>query len=371
VDATTALVLIYRQAYIALLQRISKRAQAGKSIVYDAAMARDVRQILDELDEVTAQWARTVVPRLYSDGVKLAAAAWIANNAKPPAIAKGFARVHRAAVEAIAANMTNQLRDATAYVGRRIEDNVRRATLEAAAQKFATGQKLKDMKADLIDTFIDEGLTAIRDGAGREWRLDTYAEMVTRTTTAEAANAGLINQLKGYGHDLVQLSEHRSPCEICAPYEGRVYSMTGKTEGYPRLDQVPGFDMGYMNFHPNCRHVCSAYLPEFDKDADGTKAMSNRPFVDERTEADKRAYARSQEQNKLRRERKRLEEKVATLPRGTPEYEKAREKLRETRAEQQRLGREERKWKEQAARENRAYYAARDAGKEAEWPGRQ
>ena len=370
-DATTALVLIYRQAYIKLLQRISKRAQAGKSIAYDAAMARDVRQILDELDEVTAQWARTVVPRLYSDGVKLAAAAWIANNAKPPAIAKGFAQVHRAAVEAIAANMTNQLRDATAYVGRRIEDNVRRATLEAAAQKFATGQKLKDMKADLINTFVDEGLTAIRDGSGREWRLDTYAEMVTRTTTAEAANAGLVNQLKGYGHDLVQLSEHRSPCEICAPYEGRVYSMTGKTEGYPRLDQVPGFDMGYMNFHPNCRHVITAYLPEFDKDEEGTKARSNRPFEDERTEADKRAYARSQEQNKLQRDRKRFEEIVATLPKDSNTYKAAREKLREIRAEQQRLGREERKWREQSAREHRAYYAARDAGKEAEWPGRQ
>lgn len=50
-DATTALVLIYRQAYIKLLQRITKRAQAGKSITYDAATARDVRKILDELDE--------------------------------------------------------------------------------------------------------------------------------------------------------------------------------------------------------------------------------------------------------------------------------------------------------------------------------
>ena len=370
-DATTALVLIYRQAYIKLLQRITKRAQAGNSIVYDAAMARDVRQILDELDEVTAQWARTVVPRLYADGVKFAAAAWVSNGVSPPPLRAGFAQVHRAAVEAIASNMTNQLKDATAFVGRRIEDNVRRATLEAAAEKFATGQRLKDMKRELVQTFVNDGLTAIRDGSGREWRLDTYAEMVTRTTTAEAANAGLVNQLKGYGHDLVQLSEHRSPCAICAPYEGRVYSMTGKTEGYPRLDQVPGFDMGYMNFHPNCRHAVTAYIPDFDKDAEGTKAMSNRPFEDERTEADKRAYARSQEQNKLRRDRKRLEEKVATLPKGTPEYEAAREKLREVRGQQNALGREERQWRQQAARENKAYYAARDAGKEAEWPGRQ
>lgn len=367
--AYAALAGIYRAAYLKLLEKITARAKAGKSYRYNAAMARDVRQILDELDEVTAQWAQTVVPRLYAEGVKLAAAAWVSNGMQPPKLARGYAQVHRAAVEAIAANMTNQLKDATAYVGRRIEDNVRQATLEAAAQKFATGQTLKQTKAELIREFTDAGLTGIKDSAGREWRLDTYAEMVARTTTAEAANAGIMNQLKGYGHDLVKMSQHRATCPICAPYEGRVYSMTGKTEGYPRLDQVPGFDMGYMNFHPNCRHVVAAYLPEWDKDADGTKERSNAPFADNRSEADKQAYAREQKQNVLRRERKRLEEQVATLPKDSDEYAKAREKLRDVRGQQQALGSEERKWRQQAAAENRVYYAQRDAGKNPAFPG--
>lgn len=371
VDPAQLLSGIYRNAYVKLLSRVAAKAQAGRSIRYDAAMARDVRGILGGLDEVTAKWAETVVPRLYAEGIKVAMAEWVSHGVQPPPIAAGFAQVHRAAVEALASNMTNQLKDATAFVGRRIEDSVRSMTLEAAAEKFATGGTLKQMRAGLIEDFADAGLSGIRDAAGREWRLDTYASMVARTTTAEAANTGTMVQIQGYGHDLVKMTQHRSSCPICAMYEGRVFSASGKTAGYPKLSDVPGFSDGYNNIHPNCIHGVTAYLPEWDKDAERTKAASNAPFEDRRSEADKRAYERSQEQNGLRRERRRLEEKVATLPKDSAEHEKAREKLREVRSEQQALGKETDAYKKQAAAENRAYYAARDAGKNPAFPGRQ
>ncbi|MEA4884268.1 MAG: phage minor capsid protein [Clostridia bacterium] len=368
-DAATALIQIYRNAYMRLLESIAQKELACKSTRYQRALIGDVRSTLGQLDKTTEAWVKTQIPKMYKYGVDAAALPWTMNDLVPPPLPQGFAQVHQAAVEAIAQNMANQLKDATAFVGRRIEDQVRTATLEATAQKFATGETLRDMKADLVNTFVDEGLTAIKDGSGRQWRLDTYAEMVTRTTTAEAANTGTMMQLKGFGHDLVQMTEHRSPCEICAMYEGRVYSIEGKTPGYPRLDQVPGFADGYNNIHPNCIHAVAAYIPNFDKDAEARRARSNAPFEDKRSDADKAAYERSQQQNTLRRDRKRLEEKVAVLPKDSDEYKAAREKLRETRSQQQSLGREQRAWKEQSAKENRAYYAARDAGQDVKMPG--
>ena len=84
---------IYRQP-IALLQRIATRAQAGKSI---ATMLpwRVTRQILDGWTRLLLSGRDSGAETLL-DGVKLPPRG--ANNAKPPAIAKGFAQVHRAAV---------------------------------------------------------------------------------------------------------------------------------------------------------------------------------------------------------------------------------------------------------------------------------
>lgn len=361
-DAATALILIYRNGYMKLLEAVAKRTLAGKSTAYQRAMANDVRAILGELDQAADEWIRSQIPKLYKWGVDAAALPWTMHQMTPPPLPSGFAQVHRAAVEVIAGNMADQLHDATTYIGRRAQDAVRKATLETVAEKYVTGRTLKETRRELVGSLVDEGLTAVRDASGREWRLDTYAEMVTRTTTAEAANAGLMNQLKGYGHDLVRMTEHRAACPICAPYESRVFSVSGKTPGYPPLNSVPGFDAGYRTIHPNCRHAWVPYLPEYDEDPDRTKAESNRPIVDERSDKDKAAYAREQKMKGLRRQRKRLEEKVAVLPKGSAEYRQAREKLREVRAEQQALGREHRQWKLQAAKENREFYAARDAG---------
>jgi len=53
----------------------------------------------------------------------------------------------------------------------------------------------------------------------------------------------------------VQVSSHGTVCEICAQYEGKVYSISGKTLGYPILDaRTP--------FHPNCEHSLLPTSPE-------------------------------------------------------------------------------------------------------------
>ena len=212
-------------------------------------------------------------------------------------------------------------------------------------------------------------LPTIRDSRGREWGLDSYANMVVRSVTAESQNAGLLTQLEGMGHDLVRMTEHRATCPICSPYEGRVYSRTGQTEGYPRLTDVPGFDQGYETLHPNCRHRIAPYVPEGDEDPGKTREFSNRPFEDTRSAADREAYARQQEMGRLRRDRRKLEQQLVIMPAGA-ERDAVREKLREVRGEQQRMGRQEKQSRIRMAAENRAYYAARDSGQAVSWPGR-
>lgn len=341
--AIRQLVQIYREAYLEILTTIAEKEAKGRVTGFERSLLADVNRILLDLDRTARRWAARVIPRVYSGSAETVYEAWIKAGIKPPPLAAGFAQVHRAAVELLVANFQDQLTAAHMYVARRIRDQWRRAQLQIAAEKYAAGLTLEETKKAFQAKVAAEGLGAFRDRAGRIWRLDAYAEMVSRTVTAEAANAGITNQLRGMGRDLVQITSHRASCPICAPYEGRVYSLTGQTPGYPKIDVVPGFSSGFLTLHPNCRHAVAPYVVELADDPEGDRRRSNRPFTDPRPENQRRAYEREQRMNYLRRERRRLEQQLAVLPDGE-ERDRVRERLRNVRGEQQRLGREHRQY---------------------------
>jgi hypothetical protein len=80
-----------------------------------------------------------------------------------------------------------------------------------------------------------------------------YAELVTRTKFHETQANGAVFTATNYGTDLVRVSSHNTTTEICQAYEGKVFSISGKTPGFSFLDQLPPF-------HPNCLHLL---FPEF------------------------------------------------------------------------------------------------------------
>jgi len=51
-------------------------------------------------------------------------------------------------------------------------------------------------------------------------------------------------------NDLVEISSHGTECEICKPYEGKVFSISGKHPIYPKLKKWPPFCQ-------NCGHSAS------------------------------------------------------------------------------------------------------------------
>ena len=104
--------------------------------------------------------------------------------------------------------------------------------------------------------------------------------------------------------DLVIMSAHGSTCPECAKYQGRVYSLSGRSTQFPK---VPEFYSNGQIVHQYCSHSFRPYIPEFDdpklentlsvhplKDSrygDNIIAFSNRPFVDDRTDECKQASA--------------------------------------------------------------------------------
>ncbi|MDA8186648.1 MAG: hypothetical protein M0T85_00710 [Dehalococcoidales bacterium] len=184
--------------------------------------------------------------------------------------------------------MAGNLRDASQFIGRRVNDVFRQVGLEQTGRKLAAGQTWRDMKQKVIQGLLDNGQTAFVDRLGRKWRLDTYAEMVARTTTREAASVATINTVQEFGLDLVQVTTHYPTCHLCAPLQGKVFSLSGKDERYPKY----GENEARIPRHPNCRHSIHPYVRELDDNAEETERRSNEPLdKDPRSEAEKQAYA--------------------------------------------------------------------------------
>lgn len=81
-------------------------------------------------------------------------------------------------------------------------------------------------------------------------------------------------------------------------YQGRIYSISGNTPGYPALYET-AFKNGYSCIHPNCRHQFFPYNPKFHtaEEIARLEETTRLPFVgDPQSEAVRASYARGQMQ---------------------------------------------------------------------------
>lgn len=172
----------------------------------------------------------------------------------------------------------------------------------------------------LLTKFAQKGVTGFTDVAGRKWNLNTYAEMATRTGTAQAWRQGHLDTLVRNEVDLVVISDAPSSCPICEMFEGEVFSIRGVHPDYPSLDSA--IDDGL--FHCNCRHGFSPW-----------EEGITRPLEKAQThEQNAAGYAASQRQRGLERQIRaaKREQAVALDPmaaaKARKKIEVARSKIR-------------------------------------------
>lgn len=248
----------------ALVSGAVNRGAKGTAAFY-AAQLREVRSLLSELQDAAIPQATGLVGSAYVDGAKVADATLGLSGA--------FSGVHQEAVDVLADNLVNRLNEAAVTVGRQVEDVFRRAALRETALGLLEGATRKNVSESLRQRFVEDGITGFTDRAGRRWKMKTYCEMVARTTTREAVSMGTANRLLEHGHDLVTISSHSHETDECTPYQGKTFSMTGATKGYPTLDRYPPF-------HPNCVHVLTPAAATFEAFEKAIGGEEETPKVD-------------------------------------------------------------------------------------------
>lgn len=319
------LIELYRQGFQEILRILIQKEAKGQWTQYWKDVLKDVYDILSQLDSNTQQWIEQTIGQVYSQATAQTAA-FLMQLGQYQKSNKDFAQIHQRAIDVVAQNMSDNMRDAFQFIGRRVDDVFRQIGLEETGRKYASGTTIRDMKQKVIQRLLDQGQTAFVDKLGRKWRLDTYAEMVARTTTREAASIATINECKEFDVDLVQISTHYPTCELCAQLQGKVFSISGKDKRYPKLT-----DEYRPPIHPNCRHVLTPYVRELDDNAEETERFSNQPLdKDPRSEAEKQAYKEMRDKVTIATIRKRAREILYSDAVPLEEKIEAARKLKQT-----------------------------------------
>lgn len=242
VDLYTAADESVRAALVAALEN-----GAVGTAAYRARRLTAIQQALSDLQDKAIPLSTELVTTAYIGAAREAAKEVRGSVAD---FGTGF---HKDAIELLADNVASGLNGAAETVGRRVADLFREVGLRAASQGLAEAATLREASSFLANALRNpatvglpqKGVTAFVDAAGRTWSLERYSEMVIRTTTREAVVQARINTFLENGNDLVVVDASGDACDICAPFAGNTYSLTGSTDGYDTLDNDPPW-------HPNC-----------------------------------------------------------------------------------------------------------------------
>jgi hypothetical protein len=283
------LLAMYRQAQRTIIAQIREALTAQNQFAASQRRAQlaSVLRTLDQLGIETEPLAREIVANVYEEsGDHITKELKKLGVTGPPTTE--FAGVSHESVAALQESIVGRLADARTTIGRQAADVFATQQRRTAMLSLlgAEGSPRKASK-QLQQQLLARGKTAFVDRAGRQWGLEQYANMATRTVIREAVTQGAIARMASHGVNLARVSSHASSCHICAPWQGRLVSLDGSEgsllgEAASDLGALPN---GGPPFHPNCRHSLMPVVGELEemRQAKSTATDSHESFNPQNT----------------------------------------------------------------------------------------
>lgn len=169
---------------------------------------------------------------------------------------------------------------------------------EKITQGLIAGDARKTIQKEVMAAFLKNGQTSFavtdKNGVVRNLPLDFYAMTVVRTKMREATTQGSVNRFVERNQDLVEIIGNGDSCEVCSRFNGMTVSLTGATEGFPKV----GGNIKLPPFHPNCRCNIRVIVLTFVSESEmAERKKRNKQFnpeKDRRTPAQKASYEKEQ-----------------------------------------------------------------------------
>lgn len=222
-----------------------------------------------------------------------------------PLTSPGMVATNQRAVQMLARQTVGLIEETGPRVLRWTDDAYRQIIAETAAPSVVTGTLTRVQAAQkALDRFATQGVTGFVDKAGRNWALESYTEMATRTAAGQSFLAGTIDRFEENGNNLVIVSNSPEECSLCREYEGKLLSL----DGVAPTDLPAGFTyMGTVAdardaglFHPNCTHRIHAFNPDLTEpygnteNPEGDRLRQRQRALERGVRDAKRKYAAAQ-----------------------------------------------------------------------------
>lgn len=266
-----------------LVGRLGSAAGAQVEQMVVLAYARGGRAALDDLrGHQLGDLERLALGNRVESMDRLARLA----EARSAALSRELTAVRQAlpgveAIQRLAGSLTSHLQGTHLRITRWALDSYRTVVAQTATPGVLLGVDTRRRSAQRAwDRLLVQGISGFQDRSGRNWELQSYVEMATRTTAAQAAVEGHLDRLGDADIDLVMVSDAPQECERCRPWEGKILARGGpagkrtierehatEDDHTVRIQVAGSLDeaiaAGLM--HPNCRHSVRAYLPGVTK----------------------------------------------------------------------------------------------------------
>ena len=253
--------------YVASMNRIVGKLLNAEdfTLVEKRRIIRDLNEELLSLVEKSDDWFTIVLNNAYKEGSSDVMGYLRGIGVKNIT----YTREDQEIIDSAIANVSEAVRSALSGVSKsssRILDSATKEKLRSVIfEGKEKGSTLREIKGKIVEK-INKGGVRLIDSAGRSWTADAYAEMLGRTEYMNMYNNGVVSQMLHKEQDLAYITSYATcQCDICQQWEEKVVSLTGKTEGYPTLDDALGEGM----FHPNCLHRLRPYIKEFTEEFSG------------------------------------------------------------------------------------------------------
>ena len=201
--------------------------------------------------------------------------------------------------------------------------NVQRAYLEVVAQAVARVNSgmagYEQATREAVLKLARRGVSVVDYKSGAWAQADVAMRRHIRTQAVQAGSRNTLELLEETGHDLVQTSSHGGARESHAKWQGRVFSLSGKSKKYPPFYRETGYGSVDGLCGANCKHDFGIYVEgqplRYERDPDGG---------DEKRE---KRYQASQQQRAIEREVRTTRREAAALEAAGIDNTKERIKL--------------------------------------------
>jgi len=256
---TDILVLFYKTASRKIIKTINAGTPFNRA--RKLATLKEIDVILGELDKKTNKWVSRELKTSYLQGKKDTQSLLKKTGVS---INVAFNKIDEEAVKVLVGDTQYHFAEAISGVKRyssRLLNNATKERIKAILIEGRISGETKKLISNKIAGELKQGFIALKDKAGKNWKIDTYADMLAQTKMTESTNQGLQNQLLEEDYDLVQVTSHGTKCDLCGPWEGEILSISGNSKEYKSVDEAEGAGL----FHPRCQHRLVPYHESFAK----------------------------------------------------------------------------------------------------------